>query len=460
MSDIIGYAENGIRLTDAIEAASLVVPLVISFGAPFAIALGRPPVPTERFGSFTSGLFAGHVVIDFTGASACVQVNFTPFGAFRFFGIPVGELCGRMVPLEDMSDAGLGELRRRLGSTADWNLRLQLAEAFIAARLRRAPAEHPATAAAFRTLCAGYGEVPVATVAARVGSSRKQLAQRSATRSGCRPRRWRGSCASTGFWHSPAAAKQMAGPISRLPAAMPISRTSAASSPPWEASPRRAGWPAPRPAAGDAPSVRGGGTGGNIRSRLCRPGTAHWPRPTAKETRRCLLNPMMPPASIRPSATAMPGSDDRLAVRGLRLYRSRPLWRRRRVQHAELALGSSLIMLGTVRDDAYGRMVGEPGKGGGRSTYVAVADADAVYSRAKAAGAEILEQPVDRDYGSRDFICARSGRQCLVVRHLLAEGRRSGLMPGPSDFGPIRRPHRSVGAARRNLVRRNAVAPR
>jgi len=76
------------------------------------------------------------------------------------------------------------------------------------------------------------------------------------------------------------------------------------------------------------------------------------------------------------------------------------------VQHAELALGSSLIMLGTVRDDAYGRMVGEPGKGGGRSTYVAVADADAVYSRAKAAGAEILEQPVDRDYGSRDFICA------------------------------------------------------
>ena len=76
------------------------------------------------------------------------------------------------------------------------------------------------------------------------------------------------------------------------------------------------------------------------------------------------------------------------------------------VQHAELALGSSLIMLGTVRDDSYGRMVGEPGKGGGRSTYVAVADADAVYSRAKAAGAEILEQPVDRDYGSRDFICA------------------------------------------------------
>ena len=29
-----------------------------------------------------------------------------------------------------------------------------------------------------------------------------------------------------------------------------------------------------------------------------------------------------------------------------------------------------------------------------------------VYARAKAAGAKILEEPIDRDYGSRDFICA------------------------------------------------------
>jgi uncharacterized glyoxalase superfamily protein PhnB len=75
------------------------------------------------------------------------------------------------------------------------------------------------------------------------------------------------------------------------------------------------------------------------------------------------------------------------------------------VKHAELALGSSMIMIGHTRDDAYGRMVGAPG-GGGRSTYIAVDDTDAAFARAKAAGATILEEPVDRDYGSRDFICA------------------------------------------------------
>ena len=47
------------------------------------------------------------------------------------------------------------------------------------------------------------------------------------------------------------------------------------------------------------------------------------------------------------------------------------------VQHAQLALGSSMIMIGTVRDDNYGELVGAPGsKGGGKSIYVAVDDAD------------------------------------------------------------------------------------
>jgi uncharacterized glyoxalase superfamily protein PhnB len=76
------------------------------------------------------------------------------------------------------------------------------------------------------------------------------------------------------------------------------------------------------------------------------------------------------------------------------------------VGHAELSLGSSIIMLGEARDDAYGRMVAGPGEPGGKSTYVAVDDVDAVYKTAKAAGAKILEEPVDRDYGGREFICA------------------------------------------------------
>lgn len=77
-----------------------------------------------------------------------------------------------------------------------------------------------------------------------------------------------------------------------------------------------------------------------------------------------------------------------------------------KVGHAELALGSSMIMLGSVRDDDYGAIVGEPGTQGGKGLYVAVDDCDALYERAKAAGATILEPPTDRPYGSREFMCA------------------------------------------------------
>lgn len=75
------------------------------------------------------------------------------------------------------------------------------------------------------------------------------------------------------------------------------------------------------------------------------------------------------------------------------------------VHHAELVLGSSMIMLGSVRDDEYGALVGAPGDNGGKSVYVAVDDTDALHAKAKAAGAEILKELYDTDYGSRDFMC-------------------------------------------------------
>lgn len=75
------------------------------------------------------------------------------------------------------------------------------------------------------------------------------------------------------------------------------------------------------------------------------------------------------------------------------------------IQHAELTFGSSMIMVGKARDDDYGALVGFPGQSGGKSLYVAVDDADALYARVKAAGAEILEELHRKDYGSRDFIC-------------------------------------------------------
>ena len=78
------------------------------------------------------------------------------------------------------------------------------------------------------------------------------------------------------------------------------------------------------------------------------------------------------------------------------------------IAHAELALGNSMIMLGSVKDTEFGRLMKQPDEIGGAQTqtsYVVVADADRVYAQAKALGAEMVLDIKDQDYGGRDFTC-------------------------------------------------------
>lgn len=76
------------------------------------------------------------------------------------------------------------------------------------------------------------------------------------------------------------------------------------------------------------------------------------------------------------------------------------------IAHAQLALGSAMIMVGSVRDDAYGAMVGAPGGAGdGSSVYVAVDDVDRLHDRIRDNGGTIVRDLADQDYGSREFGC-------------------------------------------------------
>ena len=73
------------------------------------------------------------------------------------------------------------------------------------------------------------------------------------------------------------------------------------------------------------------------------------------------------------------------------------------IAHAQLVLGDGMIMLGSVADDDYGQMVKTPQEAGGntQSAYVVVDEIDAHYQRAMAAGAEIVMEIADQEYGGR-----------------------------------------------------------
>jgi uncharacterized glyoxalase superfamily protein PhnB len=78
------------------------------------------------------------------------------------------------------------------------------------------------------------------------------------------------------------------------------------------------------------------------------------------------------------------------------------------IVHAELTLGSGMIMLGSVNDKMPDRHMKLPAELGGaqtRGVSLIVKDADEVYSRAKTAGARIVEEIEDKPYGGRGFTC-------------------------------------------------------
>lgn len=78
------------------------------------------------------------------------------------------------------------------------------------------------------------------------------------------------------------------------------------------------------------------------------------------------------------------------------------------IAHAQLSFGNGMIMLGSVVESEFGRLMKQPDEIGGAETqtaYVIVSDADVVYARAKTAGATIVMEIKDEDYGGRGFTC-------------------------------------------------------
>lgn len=178
VSAIIGFRETAARPSRMVESAVLDVPLVLGFGAPFWIGLGQPARDNERFVSFTAGLFTGPAVIDSPGGTECVQVNFTPLGARRFFDVQVAEMTERTIASDDILGPQGSRLREQLANTAGWGDRFVIMERFIDARLQQGERVAREVAAAYGKIVESGGRTPILEVARDIGWSRKHLAQR------------------------------------------------------------------------------------------------------------------------------------------------------------------------------------------------------------------------------------------------------------------------------------------
>ena len=181
-----GYRErSGMALAQR-EPASLVVPLVLTFRSDFTISLGPSLSEGQRHADFVAGLTSGPVWIGSAGDTECIQIDFTPLGAIRFFGLPLSELAMALVPVDALlGSVGLA-LRDHLGATDDWSLRFTLVERFLQGRFIHRPSA--LTEGAWKLMMRGGPSLRIEQLAAEFDVSRKHLSRWFQQEIGLRPK--------------------------------------------------------------------------------------------------------------------------------------------------------------------------------------------------------------------------------------------------------------------------------
>ena len=80
------------------------------------------------------------------------------------------------------------------------------------------------------------------------------------------------------------------------------------------------------------------------------------------------------------------------------------------VMHAQLSFGNGMVMVGSVNNGTpSSTLLKQPDEIGGAETqtpYLVVSEIDGVYTRAKAAGAKMLMDLEEKDYGGQSFTCS------------------------------------------------------
>ena len=106
------------------------------------------------------------------------------------------------------------------------------------------------------------------------------------------------------------------------------------------------------------------------------------------------------------------------------------------------------------RDDEFGRLQSTPAALGGttQSPYIVISDADEVYRRAKAAGAEIVIEIKDEDYGGRVFSCRDPGRRRRRPRPLNPRHRWSSANRARNSASLLGNSDTSISAPRTSFA--------
>ncbi|WP_086821713.1 AraC family transcriptional regulator [Allokutzneria sp. NRRL B-24872] len=191
MSTPPGVDMAGFRIRDErpVELRAIPHPAVtvaVEFGdRPFDIhgATGR-----TRSESLAAGLGFTPFQVRAEGVE-CVQIRLSPLTAHLVLGLPLAELRGSVIALDELWGRDTPRLRERLHHARTWPERFALINTELVTRLRTGRPVDPEVAWAWRQIVASHGRIRVSDLAARTGWSRQRLWSRFGAQIGLTPKR-------------------------------------------------------------------------------------------------------------------------------------------------------------------------------------------------------------------------------------------------------------------------------
>jgi AraC-like DNA-binding protein len=166
---LYGYSEAtpGLHVRHEWPAAQVVV--IVEFGPPIRVD-GR-----THAGGFVAGVHDVPARTEHDGFQAGLQCNLTPLAARMLFGLPLCQLTGVVVDLDDVLPRSARRLAERLAALPTWDDRFDMFERLLTARLAAPPPRIAPVAWAWQRLIDTGGAADIGGLARELGCSPKHL---------------------------------------------------------------------------------------------------------------------------------------------------------------------------------------------------------------------------------------------------------------------------------------------
>jgi AraC-like DNA-binding protein len=157
------------------ELPSAEVPLIINFGAPIRLFDVADRTRSTELGSFATGAYDAHVVVEANGSQGGIQIDFTILGMRLFLGRPLADLANRGIALDDVFGAAGRRLTWELHDAPTWESRFDLLDREIAARIALARKPASEVLCTWTRIVESGGLMSIQSVVEETGWSQKHL---------------------------------------------------------------------------------------------------------------------------------------------------------------------------------------------------------------------------------------------------------------------------------------------